>query len=180
MANEGRARNNLAETLRKLRRLDDARQEIRRAIECKAPFGHASLPWSSWAILADIETDAGHPAESAQARAQARAAYLAYRREGGENQDPDGKFANKLRQLLLAGDQSGATEFVQRLAAEPNPLAWLPPFVTALQAIVTGSRDPALADAPEFRFDTAAEILLLIETLNNASDPSVQTQRPKA
>ncbi len=35
-ANEGRARNNLGNTLRKLRRLDEARQEIRRAIECKA------------------------------------------------------------------------------------------------------------------------------------------------
>jgi tetratricopeptide (TPR) repeat protein len=40
-ANEGRTRNNLGETLRKLRRLDEARQEIRRAIDCNAQFGHA-------------------------------------------------------------------------------------------------------------------------------------------
>ncbi len=44
-ANEGRTRNNLANTLRKLRRLDEARKEIRRAIECKEQFGHASEPW---------------------------------------------------------------------------------------------------------------------------------------
>ena len=70
------------------------------------------------------------------------------------------------------------TEFVQQFAAAPNQPAWLPPFVTALQAIVAGSRDPALADAPEFTYYTAAEILLLIETLNDASGQSIQMQRP--
>ncbi len=84
-AKEGRARNNLGKTLRKLRRLDEARQEIRRAIECKAQFGHAAEPWKSWSILADIETDAGNPAAAAEAKGKAIASYLAYRRDGGEN-----------------------------------------------------------------------------------------------
>ena len=39
-------RNNLAGTLRRLRRFDEARQEILRAIECKAQFGHGSQPWT--------------------------------------------------------------------------------------------------------------------------------------
>jgi hypothetical protein len=39
------------------------------------------------------------------------------------------------------------------------------PFVRALQAIVGGSRDRALADAPGLDYTMAAEILLLIETL---------------
>ena len=69
-ANEGTARSNLADTLRKLRRLDEARQEIRRAIECNAQFGHASEPWKSWAILADIETDAGNATAAAEAKRQ--------------------------------------------------------------------------------------------------------------
>ena len=42
------------------RRLDEARQEIRRAIECNAQFGHASEPWRTLFILAGIETDAGN------------------------------------------------------------------------------------------------------------------------
>ncbi len=82
-ANEGRDRNNLAITLRKLGRLDEARQEIRRAIECGAQFGHASSPWASWDVLADIETDAGDPVAAAVAREKAVACYLAYRRDGG-------------------------------------------------------------------------------------------------
>ena len=71
--------------LRKLRRLDEARQEIRRAIECDAQFGHAAEPWKTWAILADIETDAGNATAAAEAKGKAIACYLAYRRDGGEN-----------------------------------------------------------------------------------------------
>jgi tetratricopeptide (TPR) repeat protein len=52
VAGEGRQRNNLAIRLRKLCRLDEARQESRRAIECKARFGHAAEPWTSWFVLA--------------------------------------------------------------------------------------------------------------------------------
>ncbi len=104
VAKEGSARNNLADTLRKLRRLDEARQEIRRAIECKAQFGHASEPWKTWAILADIETDAGNPAAAAEAKRKAIACYLAYRRDGGENHDADGRISLAVTQSLLAGD----------------------------------------------------------------------------
>jgi Flp pilus assembly protein TadD len=43
-AREGMIRNNFADTLRRLNRFDEARQEILRAIECKAQFGHASEP----------------------------------------------------------------------------------------------------------------------------------------
>ncbi|MGH7346853.1 MAG: tetratricopeptide repeat protein [Candidatus Rokuibacteriota bacterium] len=62
LANEGRTSGNLGDTLRKLCRFDEARQESRRAIECDEQFGHAALPWRSWQVLADIETDAGNPA----------------------------------------------------------------------------------------------------------------------
>ncbi|MGE0825537.1 MAG: hypothetical protein AB7P18_25885 [Candidatus Binatia bacterium] len=88
---EGVVRGNLAATLRKLRRLDEARQEIRRAIECNAQFGHASEPWTSCAILADIETDAGNPTVAADARRKAIASYLAYRRDRGEDHSKAGR-----------------------------------------------------------------------------------------
>jgi hypothetical protein len=38
-----------------------------------------------------------------------------------------------------------------------------------LQAIVAGSCEPDLADAPEFSYDTAAEVLWLIERLGPAA-----------
>ncbi len=163
-ANEGRARNNLGDTLRKLRRLDEARQEIRRAIECKAPFGHAAEPWTTWAILADIETDAGNPAAAAEANRKAIACYLAYRRDGGENHDTPGRIALAVTQSLLAGDPAAAASLLQQQAPRFEA-AGFGGFIRALQAIVAGSRDRTLADAPDLHYEMAAEILFLIETL---------------
>ncbi len=166
-ANEGRARNNLAMTLRKLGRLDEARQEIHRAIECKAQSGQASEPWKSWSILAGIETDAGKPTAAAEARAKAIAGYLAYRRDGGENHDGPGRLSLAVTQSLLAGDPAEAEALLRQVAADPDA-AWLLPFIHALQALVTGSRDRTLAEAPELHYMMAAEILFLIETLEKA------------
>jgi len=165
VAGEGRQRSNLAIFLRKLRRLDEARQEIRRAIECKAQFGHASEPWTAWGILALIETDSGHPSAAADARNKAIACYLAYRRDGGENHYDSGRLCLAVTERLLAGDAAGAAAFLQEVAAHPDLPDQLRPFVQALQAIAAGSRDRALADHPELHFSMVAEILFLLERL---------------
>jgi tetratricopeptide (TPR) repeat protein/nucleotide-binding universal stress UspA family protein len=57
---EGAARHNIANTLRHLKRYNEARTEIRRAVECMRPFGHAATPWTSFAILHAIETLSPH------------------------------------------------------------------------------------------------------------------------
>jgi tetratricopeptide (TPR) repeat protein len=163
-ANEGATRSNLADTLRRLGRLDEARQEIRRAIDCNAQFGHASEPWTSWSILDDIETDAGNTAAAAEAKGKAIACYLAYRREGGENHHPDGRLSLAVTQALRSDYPAQAATLLQQRAADPEAEELLP-FIGALQAVVAGSRDPALADQPELDYTMAAEILLLIETL---------------
>jgi tetratricopeptide (TPR) repeat protein len=168
LANEARTRNNLGVTLCKLRRHAEARQEIRGAIECLAPFGHATAPWKAWAILADIETDAGDLDAATGARTKAIACYLAYRRDGGENHDAPGRIALAASQPLLAGDPTSAASLLQQVAAEPGA-AWLLPFIDALQAITAGSRGRSLADAPELHYSMAAEILFLIETLEKAA-----------
>jgi tetratricopeptide (TPR) repeat protein len=163
-ANEGRTRNNLADTLRKLRRLDEARQEICRAIKCKEQFGHAAEPWKSWAILAAIETDDGNPAAAAEAKRKAIACYLAYRRDGGENHSGAGRLCFDVTQSLLAGDPAAAASLLQQQAPRFEA-AGFGGFIRALQAIVAGSRDRTLADAPDLDYGMAAEILFLIETL---------------
>jgi tetratricopeptide (TPR) repeat protein len=164
-AGEGDARNNLAATLHKLRRLDEARQEIHRAIECKGQFGHAARPWTSWAVLAEIETDADNPAAAAEARAKAIDCYLAYRRDGGENHHADGRISLDVTQALLAGDPASAASRLQQLAGDSDLPSHAHTFIRALQAIVAGSRDRTLADAPDMYYRNAAEILFLIETL---------------
>jgi hypothetical protein len=158
------AHNNLADTFCKLQRLEEARQAIRRAIDCTAPFGHAAEPWKSWNILTKIETAAGNSAAAADARRQALAAFLAYRRDGGENQIGSGRLALSVRQALASGDLAKVASSLQQLAADP---AWAEhlPFLTALQAITAGSRYRSLADDPGLHYSQAAEVLLLIEAL---------------
>lgn len=167
-AKEGLTRSNLASTLRRLGRLDEARLEIERALTCKQDLGHAAEPWKTWGILSNIETDAGRRPEAQQARQRAIEAYLAYRRDGGENQDGNGQLCNDLCQLMLSGDTAGAQALLQQLASRPNQQDWHRPFLPALQAIAAGSRDPALAENPEFSYVTAAEVLWLIERLQAA------------
>jgi tetratricopeptide (TPR) repeat protein len=168
-AGEGRQWNNLAGTFRELQRLEEARQAIRRAIDCGAPFGHAALPWTSWAILADIETAAGKSAAAAEARHQAMDAFLAYRRDGGENQIGSGRLALAVRQALASGNPAEAASLLKQLAADPDFSNQLP-FLTALQAITAGSRDRFLAEDPGLSYDKAAEVLLLIEALEAGAD----------
>ncbi len=165
LANEGRARHGLALRLKKLGRMQEARQEIRRAIECNAQFGHASEPWKTWGILATIETDAGNPTAAAEAKRKAVASYLAYRRDGGENHTTPGRICLAVTQSLLAGDPAAAASLLEGVAADPGLPSHALTFIQALQAIVAGSRDRTLADAPDLDYTMAAEILLLIETL---------------
>lgn len=162
-ANEGVTRSNLADTLCKLRRFGEARQEIRRAIECKAPFGHTSEPWTSWHVLASIETGCGNPDAAAEAKQQATTAYLAHRRDGGENQNPAGRIALAVTHALLSDGPAAAAALLQQ--APDFAGAGFPSFTPALHAIVNGSRDRHLAAAPDLDYLMAAEILLLIETL---------------
>ena len=156
---------NLGDTLCKLRRFDEARQEVLRAIECDAQFGHAAEPWKTWGILALIETDAGNHTAATEAKRKAIDCCLAYRRDGGENHFPDGRICLAVTQALLAGDPAAATSFLKQLTADPDATGPIRTFIQALQAIVAGSRDRALADAPELDYTMAAEILFLIETL---------------
>jgi tetratricopeptide (TPR) repeat protein len=164
LAKEGITQSNLAASLSKLQRLKQARQAIRRAVECKEPFGHVALPWTSWAILAAIETAAGNSTAAADARRQALAAFLAYRRDGGENQSRSGRLALAVLQALASGDPAEVASLLKQLAADPD-LAEHHPFFKALQAIVAGSRDRSLAEEPGLNYVDAAEVLLLIEAL---------------
>ena len=68
---------------------------------------------------------------------------------------------------LRTGGLAAAASFLNQLAADPD-LTELHPFIRALQAIVAGSRDRALAAAPDLSATMAAEILFLIETLEKS------------
>ena len=163
---EGIDRNNLANVLIKLGRYDEARRELERAIVCREPFGHAAEPWKTWALLHDLEREAGDSQAAAQARQQAVQTYLAYRRAGGESRLPGAQLCALVAQAI---GQGNTTEAEQRLARylEPDAVPQAKAMIRKLQAILQGSRDPALATDPNLDFRDAAELLLLLEALGS-------------
>lgn len=163
-AGEGRTLSNQARALLQLKRFNEARVVITRAIHYDKAFGHPVEPWKTWGILADIETETGNPSAAAEALQQARAAYLAYRRDGGENQSGPGRVAISVGRDLSAGMPAAAASLIQQLASDPGWAQTLP-FLNALQAITAGSRDRSLADDPDLSYEQAGEVLLLIEAL---------------
>jgi tetratricopeptide (TPR) repeat protein len=98
LRNEGLARNNLANELIKLRRFDEARLEIERAIACKRRFGHGAEPWKIFSTLCDLERAVGNEPAALAARDQAIAAYRAYRSDGGASEIDTGKLVAEVKQ----------------------------------------------------------------------------------
>ena len=164
LAKEGLRRSNIASTLRKLGRNDEARREILRAIECKQAYGHAASPWTSFDILHDIEQAAGNGVAAAAASRQARDAYLAYRLEGGYAQSGTGKLGDEIWNRVQQDGIEAAAELLKQVIRSQGdaspPITW-----TRFEAILAGSRDPALADDPELYYGDSAELLLLLERL---------------
>ena len=162
---EGAARNNIASTLCKLQRYEEARTENRRAIECVSQFGHAATPWTSFSILHDIETATGNTAAARTAWQQARDAYLAYRQQGGYAQYGGGKLVDGVLGLMAQQQFEEIQSLFDQLANNPNASDLLKQFIQAVIAILNGDRDPSLADDPALNYADAAEVLFLLERL---------------
>jgi len=164
---EGVIRSNIADTLIKLGRYDEARRELERAIACKEPFGHAAEPWKTWALLHNLEREAGDPQAAAQARQQAVQTYLAYRRAGGESRMPGAQLCALVAQAIQQRDTTEAEQRLAQLLEAAETPAYLKPLIPKLQAILQDSRDPALATDPNLDYAAAAELLLLLEALGS-------------
>jgi tetratricopeptide (TPR) repeat protein len=163
MKSEGVRRSNIANRLIDLEHYDEARRELQRAIECKQPFGHAAEPWKTYIILYNLERAVGDPAAAVAARQQAIGLYLAYRRDGGENLNQSRQLYDAVRQALADGTAEQAAAQLAALAEQPNLPAYLQLLIPALQAILSGNHDPALAADPNLDSDDAAELQLLLE-----------------
>jgi hypothetical protein len=122
----------------RLRRYDEARQELQRAV--------------------------GNDQAAAEARQTAMETYLAYRQDGGENLFPSRQLFDLVRQALRQGETEAASQALSQLAGQSDAPDYLKPLIPALQAILDGSRDPSLADDPNLDYDDA-ELRLLLEDL---------------
>ncbi len=159
---EGFARSSLADRLIMLLCYDEARRELRRAIECNQPFGHAAEPWKTWNILYDLEQATGNAQAAAEARGQAVAAYLAYRRAGGESQSNTAPLFALVAEALRQGATAEAAAQLRELSQPDHP-AWLTALLDKLQAVLGGERAASLAADPALSYADAVELQLLLE-----------------
>jgi tetratricopeptide (TPR) repeat protein len=165
---ESRSRSNMAISLTRLRRYDEARAEIRQAIACQEAFGHAGKPWKTWGNLHDLERAVGDEGAAVDAQAEAARLFLAYRRDGGENNSPAGRLCATFLQEVQAGKTTEMSALLQQMAKDPGwQFGASGALVEALQAMLTGSRDPALAENPDLPYDGQVEVQLLLEALGS-------------
>jgi tetratricopeptide (TPR) repeat protein len=163
--NEGLGRNNLADTLIKLQRYDEARREVLRAIECKQPYGYAAQPWTTWHTLNKLEQAIGNRQAAAEARQQAIESYMAYRRDGGQSYEWGARVCAAVAQAIEQGETAAlAQQMAEYLKIEDDPRVKI--LLPKLQAILGGARDLALADGPELYYQDAVELRLLLEQLD--------------
>lgn len=162
---EGFSRNGIANTLRQLKRYEEARAEIMRAIECANQIGLASEPWKTFNILRQIEEETGNPTAARAAWVQARDVYLAYRRQGGYAQSSGGQLVDQSLGLIQQGKSDEVIQFLTQDPQEADTPDWLKVFAPKILAILQGSRDKTLGDDPALSYSYAAEVLFLIERL---------------
>jgi len=84
------------------------------------------------------------------------------------SQSPLAEVYTLVAQALTTGQATEATAQLAALAQRPNLPDNARPILTALQALLAGSRDPALADDPRLRYSDAAELRLLLDQLGPA------------
>ncbi len=161
---EGITHHNLANTLIKLKRLQQARPELLRAIECKESFGHAAEPWATWNILHNLEQTEGNPQAAAQARQKAIQAYVDYRRDGGENHSGAGRLALAVLQAIQQSETAEIEQVIEQLL-ERDDLQKDKTYLHKLQAILAGEHDPALVEDNEMHYQQVAELTILLEQL---------------
>ncbi len=162
LKNEGLTCCNLAKTLIKLQRYDEARMELQRAIECDKLFGHAAGPWGTWNNLYDLEVAVGNTQAATAARQRAIDTYLSYRRDGGEPQHFRGQLCEMVANAIQHGEiKKAGQELAKFDGADLSAHAKL--LIDKLHAILNGHRNPALADDPELYSQDAAEVRLVLE-----------------
>jgi tetratricopeptide (TPR) repeat protein len=162
---EGAARTNIADTLSKLQRYDEARTEIMRAIDCNSQFGHAAEPWRAFSILHDIETATGTPPAAQSAWQRARNAYLTYRQQGGYAQYYGGELVDGVLELRAQQQFDEVQSLFNQIANHPNTPDSLKQLIQAVITILNGSRELSLGDNPALDYYDAAEVLFLIERM---------------
>jgi tetratricopeptide (TPR) repeat protein len=165
LTREGQRRNNIADCLFRLRCFHEARQEVLRAIECKELIGYAEDMWKTFHLLHNIERALGAEGAAAQAREKAVMTFIEYRRAGGENHGATGQVMAMVRKAFDSGETAQLASDLSTAMKSSTVPAENRPSLKAIVKILRGARDSTLAMDPELDYQSAVELILLLESL---------------
>ncbi len=155
---EAGARTNLGLVLHAAGRLDEARSELLTALREGEPFGHAAQPWKAWAALGDVERSEDDLEAAGDAMDRARAAYRAYRREGGAPEDGASRLVARVGEVCQRAGPPAALDSLPPAEAFDDDAR---PLRDALVGWIGGDRDAGSLGVHRFPYPVVAEFELL-------------------
>jgi tetratricopeptide (TPR) repeat protein len=162
---EGTARNNLAEKLIKLKRYDEARSELQQTFKLLQSYEYLTEFWKTWNNRYDLEQADGKKVRALFYRQQAIQSYLTHRRKGGKSDELGGKLCSKLLESFKLNKKEEFTIFLENQLKNSKAKPENKLLISKLITILSGSRDPNLAQDPELYYIYAAELTLLLEEM---------------
>ena len=162
--------NHLADALRQEGNIDEALKVLEQAGNLGQQFGHDAEPWKTWDILSNLESSSNNPKGAMTARQRAIEAYVAFRVDGGENNEGDGQLCAMILQGIQTEQTSRAAEMLAKLASND---AWQSAenkaLLSVLNEFLEGKRDLPLIENADLHYRHVAELMLLQDRL-----PSVE------
>ena len=163
------AGNRLADAQRQAGNIAEALTVLEQAGNLGQQFGHDAEPWKTWKILSDLEAASDNPDGSQVARQRAIEAYVAFRVEGGQNNEGDGQLCAMVLQGIQTQETARVGEMLAKLGAND---AWQSTENKALLSVLNdfleGKREIPLIENAELNYRHAAELMILQDRLPDA------------
>ena len=158
--------NKLADALRQTGQIEEALKVLEAAGNLGQQFGHDAEPWKTWDILSRLETASDNPKGAMAARQRAIEAYVAYRVEGGQNNEGDGQLCAMVLQGIQTEQTRKVKEILSKLGANE---AWQSTENQALLSVLNdflqGKRELPLIENTALYYRHVAELMLLQDRL---------------
>jgi hypothetical protein len=124
--------------------------------------------------LREIELADGNQEAAAQAREQAIKLYLAFRNDGGEDQNPGARLCTLFDDAVGSQPPGEVKKHLDEVAKDPKIPVEGKLLISKLQTVLTGSREKELASDPNLNYIDAAEILFLLEKLEKRKEQKIE------
>ena len=163
------AGNRLADAQRQAGNIAEALTVLEQAGNLGQQFGHDAEPWKTWKILSDLEAASDNPDGSQVARQRAIEAYVAFRVEGGQNNEGDGQLCAMVLQGIQTQETARVGEMLAKLGAND---AWQSTenkaLLSVLNDFLAGKREIPLIENTELNYRHVAELMILQDRLPDA------------